>query len=303
MIDAELSLKEAEAIRGGELLAYLVANGWAARPSRVEGVSIVSKRLEGSESPVEFILPIHAAGEEEHRRIADALRTIAQIEGRSESSVANDIRQYADAKADKTITSSTPDKIADEVLDTVSVPRKMEFTIFVSSTFWDLQAENRVLEDFDLAPYFDRLGKIKELVYSPEIERVGMNEVVQLTHQLFELQYRDMRTHVMQRVGLHKQNVFLHYLHSTKLLESKIQSEMVATELAIVTALFDARMEMSHASSRWGAIFRKRVEYGQAIERKKQRDQLVEVLFMRHARFLYEVMQGFMTGLIHHDVL
>jgi hypothetical protein len=95
MIDAGPSLTAAEGLSAAELLTYLLARGWAARPSRVDGVSILSKTIQGAKEPAEFILPINSNLDEEQRRIADALRTIAGVERRSVESVADDIRRAA----------------------------------------------------------------------------------------------------------------------------------------------------------------------------------------------------------------
>jgi hypothetical protein len=92
MIDAGPSLKAAEGLSSTDVIAYLVGNGWSARPSRVEGISILSKAVQGAEKPAELILPVKPGFEEEERRIADALRVIAQIEGHSELKVAGEIR-------------------------------------------------------------------------------------------------------------------------------------------------------------------------------------------------------------------
>jgi hypothetical protein len=93
MIDAGPSLKAAEGLRAIDLLAYLVGTGWSARPSRVDGVSILSKIIPGADRPAEFILPVKPAFEEERRRVADALRTIEAVEERPMSSIVNDVRQ------------------------------------------------------------------------------------------------------------------------------------------------------------------------------------------------------------------
>ena len=93
MIDASLSLEAAEGLKGVDLLPYLAAKGWAVKPSRVEGISILSKALPGSAQPVELILPVKSGFADERRRVADALRTISQIEGEPEAQVADDVRR------------------------------------------------------------------------------------------------------------------------------------------------------------------------------------------------------------------
>jgi len=92
MIDANPSLEAAEGLTGAGLLDYLVANGWTAQPSRIDGISILSKDVPGADRPVEFILPVKPGWEEEQRRVADALRTIAAVERRSLAEIADDVR-------------------------------------------------------------------------------------------------------------------------------------------------------------------------------------------------------------------
>jgi hypothetical protein len=95
MIDAGPSLKAAEGLRAIDLLAYLVGNGWSARPSRVDGVSILSKNVPGADRAAEFILPVKPGFDEEQRRVADALRTIEAVEERPMSIIVNEVRQVA----------------------------------------------------------------------------------------------------------------------------------------------------------------------------------------------------------------
>ena len=95
MIDAGPSLKAAEGLRAIDLLAYLVGNGWSARPSRVDGVSILSKNVPGADRAAEFILPVKPGFDEEQRRVADALRTIEAVEERPMSAIVNEVRQVA----------------------------------------------------------------------------------------------------------------------------------------------------------------------------------------------------------------
>jgi hypothetical protein len=99
MIDATASLLAAEQITAAMLIGYLGATGWSSRPSRVEGIAIFSKRLPGADNPVQFILPAEPGFDEEQRRIADALRTLAQIEGCSVARIAEKVAQLADRQS------------------------------------------------------------------------------------------------------------------------------------------------------------------------------------------------------------
>jgi hypothetical protein len=93
MIDAGPSLQAAEGLSGSALAAYLIAIGWTARPSLVQGVSILSKVVEGADRPAEFILPMVPGFSDEQRRVADALRTVAAVEETSVAKVADAARQ------------------------------------------------------------------------------------------------------------------------------------------------------------------------------------------------------------------
>ena len=88
MMDATASLQLAEQISAATLIKYLHETGWSSRPSRVEGIAIFSKRVSGAQNPVQFILPVEPMFPDEQRRVADALRTISQIEGCSEAQMA-----------------------------------------------------------------------------------------------------------------------------------------------------------------------------------------------------------------------
>src|SRR5271169_850284 len=101
MIGAEPSLQAAEGVGGPALLAYLVARGWPARPSRVSGMLILSKCPSVSEQVVEILLPVAHKFGDERRRIADALRSVAAMEGRSEASVSEDVRHLERHKSDE----------------------------------------------------------------------------------------------------------------------------------------------------------------------------------------------------------
>ena len=97
MIDAGPSLEAAKALPATELLNYLLGRGWSARPSRIDGISIVSKEVAGADKPALFILPVKPGWEDEQRRVADALRTISAIEGRPMTSIVDDARELASA--------------------------------------------------------------------------------------------------------------------------------------------------------------------------------------------------------------
>ncbi|MBK5962284.1 hypothetical protein CCR97_29445 [Rhodoplanes elegans] len=77
------------------IVAYLRATGWTLRPSRMSGISIASKQLEGADGPVELILPETPGFSDEQRRVADALRTVEVVEERPLDEIVRDIRIMA----------------------------------------------------------------------------------------------------------------------------------------------------------------------------------------------------------------
>jgi hypothetical protein len=90
MIDAEPSLRAATGVRLDRLQTYLAKAGWEAQGSR-HGLSLLAKPLSGGSS-VEVVLPAtSAASQEVTRRVADVLRTIASLEGRSVFDIADEI--------------------------------------------------------------------------------------------------------------------------------------------------------------------------------------------------------------------
>jgi hypothetical protein len=95
MIDAGPSLRAAERLPAPALLSYLRSTGWTVRPSRVKGISILSKTFPEAEEPIQFILPDSPGFTDEQRRVADALRTIEAIEDRPLQSIVNDVRRVA----------------------------------------------------------------------------------------------------------------------------------------------------------------------------------------------------------------
>jgi hypothetical protein len=62
---------------------------------------ILSKCPSVSEQVVEILLPVAQKFGDERRRIADALRSVAAMEGRSEASVSEDVRHLERHKSDE----------------------------------------------------------------------------------------------------------------------------------------------------------------------------------------------------------
>jgi len=108
MIDAGPSLEAAERVSAPGLIRYLGATGWTARPSRVPDISIFSKQVAGADLPIFFILPTASGFSDETRRIADALRAVASVEGRSLFQLVDDIRSGVAPVPDGAATEPAP---------------------------------------------------------------------------------------------------------------------------------------------------------------------------------------------------
>jgi hypothetical protein len=106
MIDAGPSLLAAEGLPASALTIYLRSTGWDVRPSRVDGIVILSKMLPAADGPVEFVLPVAPGFGDEKRRVADALRSIQVIEERSFGEILSDVWQAVEREnAKRTLTS------------------------------------------------------------------------------------------------------------------------------------------------------------------------------------------------------
>jgi hypothetical protein len=95
MIDAGPSLRAAEGLPASALLLYLRSAGWSAKPSRVPGVTILSRLLPDADGPIHIILPDIPGFADEQRRVADALRTIEAVEERPMTTIVSEVLQIA----------------------------------------------------------------------------------------------------------------------------------------------------------------------------------------------------------------
>jgi xanthine dehydrogenase YagT iron-sulfur-binding subunit len=123
MIDSGPRLRTAARLSAAALANYLKSTGWTVRPSRVEGVSIFSKRLFGANEPVHVLLPELPAIEEEHHRIADALRTIEAVEGRPIWTI---VDQIAGNPSSRVVSGHFNSREAKPTLTDIEAERKFE---------------------------------------------------------------------------------------------------------------------------------------------------------------------------------
>jgi predicted flap endonuclease-1-like 5' DNA nuclease len=95
MTDATVSLESAAGLSASALGEYLKHAGWSIRPSRVRGMAIYARTFPSADEPIRILLPAASGMHEEHRRVADALRTIEMVEERPILAIVDDIREIA----------------------------------------------------------------------------------------------------------------------------------------------------------------------------------------------------------------
>ena len=93
MIDAGPSLRAAARVKLDDLQSFLRVTGWQVLESR--DLSLFEKSAVGGDD-IEIVLPATpATADDTTRRVADALRTIGSLEGRSVFEVAEEIAARA----------------------------------------------------------------------------------------------------------------------------------------------------------------------------------------------------------------
>ena len=140
MIDASPSLEAAKGISGRDLVAYLVEEGWTSRPSKVDGIMVISKEVSDTHERAELIVPVKAGNSDERQRVADALRAVSQIEGCSEAQVADKIRRAIGVRLSGSKSTPTDNAdLSDRTKDIATASAKTTKT--TGSNFWVIGGE------------------------------------------------------------------------------------------------------------------------------------------------------------------
>jgi DNA-binding phage protein len=158
MIDAGPSYQAAEGLSAAELSTYLVACGWSARPSRVDGISIFSNDIRGASQAVEFILPVKPGFDDEQRRIADALRSKIGRSSSAQSTSRIEARPWATTEVGR-IEMSTRTRRSDPKF-VLAYDRGMLRSAFVS-LFLECHCRAKEERSFTLQGLAKTLGKNK----------------------------------------------------------------------------------------------------------------------------------------------
>lgn len=94
MIDAGPSMRAAAGLSGRAMADYLIAKGWRVRHSRIKEFLIFTWPTESNPEGILLVLPVAPGIDEEHLRVADALRTVGAVEGRDVFAVARDALRF-----------------------------------------------------------------------------------------------------------------------------------------------------------------------------------------------------------------
>ena len=91
MINAGPSLQAASIVSAATLTNYLRSTGWEVQPSRVAGMTIHFKILPEADEAIHIVLPDVHGLDDEHRRVADALRTLEAVEERPIQAIVDEV--------------------------------------------------------------------------------------------------------------------------------------------------------------------------------------------------------------------
>lgn len=165
----------------------------------------------------------------------------------------------------------------------------------------------------------DQLNGLQKFFHGRDVQKIQRTQVMKLTRELFDYQYKDMQHVLMLGMDVQKKTRFIQYLNATKSLQNRIQRESAEAQLAIVGTLFENRFEAFQDKNGRDAemlrMYQKGILDKSQYERSKkdnetridehvQRlDQTANVLIQRHSEFLYTTLELFKTKLIESGLL
>jgi cold shock protein len=91
VIDASPSLSAARLVDGSAIVNYLSQTGWTIRRSKIPSV-VIARQRQKAQAGIFFVLPLDDKIDDSLERRADALRTIAAVEGRPVDEVVQAIK-------------------------------------------------------------------------------------------------------------------------------------------------------------------------------------------------------------------
>lgn|SRR3989338_6000879 len=164
-----------------------------------------------------------------------------------------------------------------------------------------------------------QLSTIQKFFHGRDVQKIQRNQVLKLTRELFEYQYKDMQHLLLLGMDVQKKTRFVQYLNATKSLQNRIQKESAEALLAVVETMFENRMEAYKSKNKRDLQFdemhkkgvldkkqyekSKRDNEARIDEHVDRLDQTGQLLITRHTEFLYKTLELFKTKLIESGML
>lgn len=160
----------------------------------------------------------------------------------------------------------------------------------------------------------EQLSSIQRFFHGKDVQKVQRAQVLRLTKELFDYQYKDMQHLLLLGMDVQKKTRFVQYLNATKSLQNRIQNESAEAQRAVVSTMFENLIEAYKAKNKRDVEFDRM--YKRGILDKKQWEkskmaneattdehverlnQTMKLLITRHAEFLHKTLELFKTKLI-----
>ena len=165
----------------------------------------------------------------------------------------------------------------------------------------------------------DQLTGIQKYFHGRDVQRLSRGQVMKITRELFEFQYKDMQHLLTLGMDVQKKTRFLQYMNATKDLQNKIQKESAEAQATVIATMFDNRIEAYKTKNKrdaeLSAMLKKGVldqkQYEQSMRdndklTQEQVDRLNEtqqMLIIRHTEFLHHTLELFKTDAIDRGII
>jgi hypothetical protein len=165
----------------------------------------------------------------------------------------------------------------------------------------------------------EQLNGIQKYFHGRDVQKLSRGQVLKITRELFEYQYKDMQHLLTLGMDVQKKTRFLQYMNATKNLQNKIQRESAEAQATVIATMFDNRVDAYKAKNKRDADFEKM--YRQGVIDKKQYEQSIKdnerladeqihrlnetqkLLIVRHTEFLHHTLELFKAEAISQGVI
>jgi len=165
----------------------------------------------------------------------------------------------------------------------------------------------------------DQLNGIQKYFHGRDVQKLSRSQVLKITRELFEYQYKDMQHLLTLGMDVQKKTRFLQYMNATKNLQIKIQNESAEAQATVIATMFDNRVETYKAKNKRDAEFTKlykqgsldKQQYEQSLkdnericeEQIQRLNDTQKMLIVRHTEFLYHTLELFKADAISQSIV